>query len=150
MPFHTFSLFTSHHPNSLSFTVYAHLQCFCKKPLHSFFFSSFLLFFLHILFVHTTFTLWFFQSYCLFCHVPLHSVMLNILLCPHFLHVSSNYYCPFSSFHFTFPFLWCSCYVFPLNVIVSHCFSLSVLFLSSSVSISWILPICEKVDFLTL
>lgn len=125
-PSYTFPLYTPHNQNSHSLIVYACLQFFLQKPpLHSFLFSFLtLLFFSMFCFYIRPLHFGFFQSYSLFCHVPLHSFILNILFCPPFLHSSPYYYHPFSSSHFAFPLLWCFCYMYSLNVIFSHYFFL--------------------------
>lgn len=141
MPSCTFPFCTSHHQNSVSLTLCAHFQYF-KKPsslLSNFLSNSFLSSLCSVSGCNMTFRLCFFQPDFLFCHVSLHSVVLNILLCP-----------PFSMVHPTtislplppplaFLFLSYSCFVFPLNVIFSHYFFLPVLSLYSSVSVSWTL-----------
>lgn len=86
MPSRTFPFCTSHHQNSVSLTLCAHFQYF-KKPsslLSNFLSNSFLSSLCSVSGCNMTFRLCFFQPDFLFCHVSLHSVVLNILLCPPF------------------------------------------------------------------
>lgn len=152
--FHVFSTF--HFPclhvsvlptlpsSKFTLTLYAHFQYF-KRRFHSFllffFFLSFLFPLCSVAGCNMTFRLWFFfQLDFRFCHVPLHSAVLNILLCP-----------PFSMVHpatisllfpppLAFLFLCYSCCV-SSECHFSGYFFLPVLLFYSSVFASWTLPI---------